>query len=87
MIQNFIYTILGPSGMSILSFYDHYSLYINGIIILLAIVALLAPRRSQMLKAKLAQFWAKTPLAADEKDRKAIEAARARLAAAKARRR
>lgn len=86
MFQTFISTMLGPSGVILLKWYDEHSLYVNGIVILLAIIALLTPRRTKMLKEKIAQFWAKTPFAPDEKDRKAIEAAHARMNAMKAKR-
>lgn len=87
MIQTFISSMLGPSGLILLKWYDEHSLYVNGIIILLAFIAVLAPRQTKMLKEKVTQFLSKTPFASDEKDRKAIEAAHARMNTMKARRR
>lgn len=81
MFLSMIQSMLGPSGTAVLNWYAANSLYVNGVIVLVAIIAIFAPRRSKKIQEKLAAFWAKTPFALEEKDRIAVEKNRARMAA------
>jgi len=79
MIEKFIHTLIGPSGVRLLDWYVENSLYINGAIVALGIIYLLFPQQSRQITTKIREFWQKTPFALDEKDRQAVERTRARL--------
>lgn len=78
MFQTFVSTMLGPFGNKILQWYVENNLYVNGFIVLVGIIAAIAPRKAGAVQSKFRQLWAKTPLALSEKDRLAVDAAYAK---------
>jgi len=79
MIEKLIYQLIGPSGMKILDWYVANSMYVNGIIVAIGVIYLLFPKQSRRITDKIRELWLLTPFALDEKDRQAVERARARL--------
>ncbi len=73
MFQSFIEGMLGPSGMKVLHWYIANSLYINGAIVIIALLYIMFPSHGKRLSDFLRQLYLKSPLAPDEKDRQAIE--------------
>jgi hypothetical protein len=76
MFQTLISSMLGPSGNYLLKWYVENSFFVNGIVVLLGILVVFAPRYSKNFQEKLHRFWDRTPFALAERDRRAIEAAR-----------
>ena len=73
MIQELISKLIGPSGMKILAWYVDNNMYVNGAIVLVAVVYLLFPKKGQEMADKLRQLYLRSPLAPDENDRQLIE--------------
>ena len=82
MIEAFIHSLLGPSGNKILAWYVENNLLVNGLVVLIGLIAIIAPRQSKWLREKIGKAWAKTPFALSEKDRQAVEKFKSRRAAA-----
>ena len=77
MFEQIIHALLGPSGVKILDWYIANSLYVNGLVVLVGLFFVLAPRQSRKMIDRIRVAWSKTPFALDEKDRQAFEKARA----------
>lgn len=80
MFQQLISSMLGPSGVLVLQWYTEHSLIVNGAVVLLALVFVVAPRFSRRYQQKLQALWDRSPFALSEKDRRAVEAAKAKWA-------
>jgi hypothetical protein len=86
MFQAFIEGMLGPSGRMILQWYVANSLYINGVIVIAALLYIIFPAQGRQLSDGLKRWYLQSPLAPDEKDRAAIDKRKNLLKSNKARR-
>lgn len=78
MIQALVSSMLGPSGLKLLDWYTAHSLLVNGLLVSVALVAIVFPRQRQRFEASLRGFFSKTPLARSPEDERAMEAFRKR---------
>ncbi|HET6846350.1 MAG TPA: hypothetical protein VFH29_05910 [Anaerolineales bacterium] len=77
MIRSFFEGLVGPSGMQIVGWYMDHDLYINGVIVGLALLYILFPAQGRRVTAYLSNLYLNSPFAPDPKDRLAIERTKA----------
>lgn len=86
MFLELIKSMLGPSGVKVLAFYDQHSLIINGAVVLIGLAFLFAPRFMRRYADKLQAWYDRSPFAPSEKDKRAIDAAQKKYGVGKYRR-
>ena len=87
MIRAFFEGLVGPSGMKIVGWYIDHDLVINGVIVGLALLYILFPAGGRRVSDFFKTLYLRSPLAPDEKDRQAIDRAKARYKSTTSRRR
>ena len=78
MFREIVNGLLGPYGQMLLNWYVAHNLLVNGLLIVVALLALLFPRQRDHVAAAVRAAWRRTPLALPERDRAAVERANAR---------
>jgi hypothetical protein len=77
MIRAFFEGLVGPSGMQIVNWYVAHDLYVNGVLVGLALLYIIFPAQGRRVSASVRNWYLNSPLAPDEKDRLAIERTKA----------
>jgi hypothetical protein len=75
MFKEIVNWLLGPYGQMLLEWYVAYNLLVNGLLVAVALLALLFPRQRDRVALAVRNSWRKTPLALPERDRAAVERA------------
>ena len=86
MFQAFIQGLLGPSGNMVLNWYVANSLYVNGTIVIIALLYIIFPSQGRQLSDRLSRWYLQSGFAPDAKDRAAIDRRKMLLKNNKARR-
>ena len=78
MFREIVNWLLGPYGQMLLDWYVAHNLLVNGLLIAVALLALMFPRQRDRVVLAVRDRWRKTPRALSEADRAAVERAKAR---------
>jgi len=69
---------LGPSGTMVLDWYVQHNLLVNGLIVVVGLLAIVFPRQRERVVTALRDWWRNAPLALSEEDRESLEQVKAR---------
>ncbi|HET9224230.1 MAG TPA: hypothetical protein VFO07_17080 [Roseiflexaceae bacterium] len=78
MFREIVNWLLGPYGRMLLDWYVAHNLLVNGLLVTIALLALMFPCQRDHVVLAVRDRWRKTPLALPERDRIAVERANAR---------
>jgi hypothetical protein len=75
MFKEIVNWLLGPYGQMLLDWYVAHNLLVNGLLVAVALLALMFPRQRDRVVLAVRDSWRKTPLALSERDRADVERA------------